>query len=82
MNTACSGFCYALAVANDAIRAGSATNVLVVGTEKLSQWIDWTDRTTAVIFADGAGAAVVGPVRHPRHRPGGVGSAGDKSTAI
>jgi len=35
--------------------------VLVIGAEKLSQWVDWTDRSTCIIFADGAGAAVVGP---------------------
>ncbi|MFF4416981.1 beta-ketoacyl-ACP synthase III [Streptosporangium sp. NPDC001559] len=82
VNTACSGFCYALAVADDAIRSGSATNVLVIGTEKLSQWIDWTDRSTAVIFADGAGAAVVGPSQTPGIGPVVWGSAGDKSEAI
>ncbi|HET9894276.1 MAG TPA: beta-ketoacyl-ACP synthase III [Streptosporangiaceae bacterium] len=61
LNAACAGFCYALANASDAVRAGSATYVLVIGTEKLSQWVDWTDRSTCIIFADGAGAAVVGP---------------------
>ncbi|MBB4916328.1 beta-ketoacyl-ACP synthase III [Streptosporangium saharense] len=82
VNTACSGFCYALAVADNAIRTGSATNVLVIGTEKLSQWIDWTDRSTAVIFADGAGAAVVGPSQTPGIGPVVWGSAGDKAEAI
>ncbi|GAA3440931.1 beta-ketoacyl-ACP synthase III [Planomonospora venezuelensis] len=82
VNTACSGFCYALAVANDAIRAGSATHVLVVGTEKFSPWLDWTDRTTAVIFADGAGAAVVGPSDTPGIGPVVWGSDGDKADAI
>ena len=61
LNAACAGFCYALASASDAVRAGSARHVLVIGAEKLSQWIDWTDRSTCIIFADGAGAAVVGP---------------------
>jgi len=61
VNAACAGFCYALSNAADAIRAGSARNVLVVGAEKLSQWVDWTDRSTCIIFADGAGAAVVSP---------------------
>jgi 3-oxoacyl-[acyl-carrier-protein] synthase-3 len=61
LNAACAGFCYALASASDAVRAGSARNVLVIGAEKLSQWVDWTDRSTCIIFADGAGAAVVGP---------------------
>jgi 3-oxoacyl-[acyl-carrier-protein] synthase-3 len=62
LNAACAGFCYALANASDAVRAGTARNVLVIGAEKLSQWVDWTDRATCIIFADGAGAAVVGPV--------------------
>ena len=61
LNAACAGFCYALAAASDAVRAGSAKYVLVIGAEKLSQWVDWTDRATCIIFADGAGAAVVGP---------------------
>ncbi|MEV7965589.1 beta-ketoacyl-ACP synthase III [Sphaerisporangium sp. NPDC088356] len=82
VNAACAGFCYALAAAGDAVRAGSATNVLVIGTEKLSQWVDWTDRATCVIFADGAGAAVVGPSETPGIGPVVWGSAGDKSEAI
>lgn len=59
LNSACAGFCYALATASDAIRGGSAHNVLVIGAEKMSQWVDWSDRSTCIIFADGAGAAVV-----------------------
>jgi 3-oxoacyl-[acyl-carrier-protein] synthase-3 len=82
VNAACAGFCYALSAASDAIRAGSARHVLVVGSEKMSQWVDWTDRTTAVIFADGAGAAVVGPSETPGIGPVAWGSAGDKSGAI
>jgi len=70
LNAACAGFCYALATASDAVRAGTARNVLVIGAEKLSQWIDWTDRSTCIIFADGAGAAVVGPVTDPDAGPG------------
>jgi 3-oxoacyl-[acyl-carrier-protein] synthase-3 len=62
LNAACAGFCYALAAASDSVRAGTATNVLVIGAEKLSQWVDPTDRSTAIIFADGAGAAVVSPL--------------------
>jgi 3-oxoacyl-[acyl-carrier-protein] synthase-3 len=59
LNTACSGFSYALGTADHAIRAGAARNAIVIGAEKLSDVTDWTDRTTAVLFADGAGAAVV-----------------------
>jgi 3-oxoacyl-[acyl-carrier-protein] synthase-3 len=54
----------------NAVRAGSARNVLVIGAEKLSQWVDWTDRSTCIIFADGAGAALVGPVTDPAEGPG------------
>jgi 3-oxoacyl-[acyl-carrier-protein] synthase-3 len=59
LNTACSGFSYALANADHAIRAGATRNAIVIGVEKLSEITDWTDRSTAVIFGDGAGAAVV-----------------------
>jgi 3-oxoacyl-[acyl-carrier-protein] synthase-3 len=61
LNAACAGFCYALAVAADSVKAGSARNALVIGAEKMSAWVDQTDRSTCIIFADGAGAAVVGP---------------------
>jgi 3-oxoacyl-[acyl-carrier-protein] synthase III len=86
LNAACAGFCYALASASDSVRAGSARHVLVVGAEKLSQWIDWTDRSTCIIFADAAGAAVVGPVTDPDAGPGigpvVWGSAGDMASKI
>jgi len=82
INAACAGFCYALAAASSAIQTGSATHVLIVGTEKFSHWVDWTDRSTAVIFADGSGAAVVGPSDTPGIGPVVWGSAGDKSDAI
>ncbi len=59
VNTACSGFSYALATADHAVRAGASRNALVIGAEKLSDFTDWTDRSTAIIFGDGAGAAVV-----------------------
>jgi 3-oxoacyl-[acyl-carrier-protein] synthase III len=71
LNAACAGFCYAIGVASDSVRAGSARHVLVIGAEKLSQWIDWTDRSTCIIFADGAGAAVVSPA--PDGGPSGIG---------
>ncbi|MDQ2708133.1 MAG: ketoacyl-ACP synthase III [Actinomycetota bacterium] len=61
VNTACAGFCYGLGIASDLVRAGSSRHVLVIGAEKLSHWLDWDDRATCIIFADGAGAAVVGP---------------------
>ncbi|MBT8228511.1 MAG: ketoacyl-ACP synthase III [Dactylosporangium sp.] len=71
LNTACSGFSYALATVDHAIRAGSARNAIVVGSEKLSDVIDWSDRTTCVLFGDGAGAAVVTAV--PPDQPSGIG---------
>jgi 3-oxoacyl-[acyl-carrier-protein] synthase-3 len=85
MNAACAGFCYALASASDAVRTGTARNVLVVGAEKLSQWIDWTDRSTCIIFADGAGAVVVSPAAGPDEvgiGPVVWGSAGDMADKI
>ena len=59
VNAACSGFLYALTVADKFIRCGDAKKVLVVGAETLTRIIDWTDRTTCVLFGDGAGAAVL-----------------------
>jgi 3-oxoacyl-[acyl-carrier-protein] synthase III len=59
VNVACSGFSHALALADHSIRAGSATTALVIGAERLSDFTDWTDRTTCVLVADAAGAAVV-----------------------
>jgi len=56
---ACSGFPYALAVAEGFVRSGMYKNILVVGAEVLSGFIDWKDRSTCVLFGDGAGAAVV-----------------------
>jgi 3-oxoacyl-[acyl-carrier-protein] synthase-3 len=59
IGAACAGFVYGLEVASAHIAAGSADTVLVVGTEVLSRFLDFSDRTTAVLFGDGAGAAVV-----------------------
>jgi 3-oxoacyl-[acyl-carrier-protein] synthase-3 len=55
----CSGFVYALATANNFIRAGQANNVLVIGAEEFSRIVDWSDRSTCVLFGDGAGAVVL-----------------------
>jgi 3-oxoacyl-[acyl-carrier-protein] synthase-3 len=82
LNAGCAGFCYALGMASDAVRAGDARNVLVVGVERLTDVTDPTDRSTAVIFADGAGAAVVGPSDEPGIGPVAWGSDGDQSNAI
>src|SRR5690348_1003751 len=55
LNAACAGLCYALACASDAIRAGTSRYALVIGSEKMTAWIDPDDRSTCIIFADGAG---------------------------
>ncbi|KNB51899.1 beta-ketoacyl-ACP synthase III [Streptomyces caatingaensis] len=59
VNVVCAGFTHALATADHAIRAGAARNALVVGVEKFTDVVDWTDRSTCVLVGDGAGAAVV-----------------------
>lgn len=69
ISAACAGFCYGIALASDMIRGGSARHVLVVGVEKLSDFTDIRDRSTAFIFGDGAGAVVVGPSRTPGFGP-------------
>jgi 3-oxoacyl-(acyl-carrier-protein) synthase III len=82
LNAGCAGFCYALGVANDSIRAGSSRNALVVGVERLTDVTNLEDRTTAVIFADGAGAAVLGASDEPGIGPVVWGSDGDQFNAI
>jgi 3-oxoacyl-[acyl-carrier-protein] synthase-3 len=85
LNTACSGFSYALGTADHAIRAGATRNAIVIGAEKLSDLTDWTDRTTAVLFGDGAGAAVVTGVpdgEQPGVGPVLWGSAPDKGDVL
>jgi len=77
LNAACAGFCYALNTASDLVRGGSARRVLVIGAERFQEWIDWQDRANCIIFADGAGAAVVGPAEEPAIGPAALGSAGD-----
>ncbi len=59
VQAACSGFVYALDLADRQIRTGAATTALVIGSEKLTSFIDWQDRGTAVLFGDGAGAVVL-----------------------
>ncbi|MBK7820449.1 MAG: ketoacyl-ACP synthase III [Tessaracoccus sp.] len=60
VSAACAGFCYGIGVAEGMVRAGSATNVLVLGVEVLSRYVDINDRSTAFLFSDGAGAVIVG----------------------
>ncbi|BBX86627.1 beta-ketoacyl-ACP synthase III [Mycolicibacterium aubagnense] len=78
----CAGFGYSLGVAADMIRAGSAGRILVVGSEKLSDAVDMTDRSNAFIFADGAAAVVVGPTEEQGIGPSVAGSDGEQSSAI
>ncbi|WP_134324502.1 beta-ketoacyl-ACP synthase III [Cumulibacter soli] len=82
VNAACAGFCYALSQASNAIQVGDATTALVVGVEKLTDWVDPQDRSTCIIFADGAGAAIVGRSETQQIGPAVWGSAGDRPEAI
>jgi 3-oxoacyl-[acyl-carrier-protein] synthase-3 len=59
-STACAGFVYALSIADQFIRNGIIKNALVIGSEVMSRVVDWTDRTTCVLFGDGAGAVILG----------------------
>ena len=65
LQAVCTGFVYAVSVADKFIRTGSARCALVVGAETLSRVIDWTDRGTCVLFGDGAGAVVLGAAQEP-----------------
>ena len=65
VETACSGFMYALSIADKYVRCGEARKALVIGAETLSRITDWTDRSTAILFADGAGAVVLEPASEP-----------------
>lgn len=65
ISAACAGYCYGIAQADSLVRAGVARYVLVVGAEKLSDFISPTDRSISFLLGDGAGAAIVGPSDHP-----------------
>jgi 3-oxoacyl-[acyl-carrier-protein] synthase-3 len=82
ISAACAGFCHGVALASDMIRAGSARHVLVIGVERLSDITDVNDRGTAFIFADGAGAVVVGPSDAPGIGPVVWGSDGEQFDLI
>ena len=66
ISAACSGFLYGLTIADNFIQGGSYKNILVIGAETLSKITDWTDRSTCVLFGDGAGAAIVQPSDNKR----------------
>lgn len=82
LSAGCAGFCYALGVASDIVRCGTERYVLVIGVEKLSDAIDLTDRSTAFIFGDGAGAVVVGASHEAEIGPVVWGSDGAQSDLI
>jgi 3-oxoacyl-[acyl-carrier-protein] synthase III len=82
ISAACAGFCYGVSMANDMVRSGSAKYVLVIGCEKLSDFTDSYDRSTAFIFGDGAGAVVIGPSDEPGIAPTIWGSDGSEYEAI
>lgn len=82
LNAACAGFAYGVAQADALIRAGAATYALVIGTEKLSDVVDPTDRSISFLLGDGAGAAVIGPSDFPGIGPTIWGSDGSKSDAV
>jgi 3-oxoacyl-[acyl-carrier-protein] synthase III len=82
ISAACAGFCHGVAMAADFVRAGSASHVLVIGVERLSDLTDVGDRGTAFIFADGAGAAVIGPSDTPGIGPVVWGSDGEQFDLI
>jgi 3-oxoacyl-[acyl-carrier-protein] synthase-3 len=82
VNAACAGFAYAVAQADALIRGGIAHYALVVGTEKLSDVVDPTDRSISFLLGDGAGAAVIGPSDTPGIGPTVWGSDGSKADAV
>ncbi|HEX2905031.1 MAG TPA: beta-ketoacyl-ACP synthase III [Jatrophihabitans sp.] len=82
VNAACAGFVYGLAQASNAVLSGQAGNVLVIGSEKLTDYVDLYDRSTGIIFADGAGAAVVTGADATAIGPVAWGSDGALATSI
>jgi 3-oxoacyl-[acyl-carrier-protein] synthase III len=82
ISAACAGFCYGVAMASDMVRGGSVGHALVIGVERLSDLTDLHDRGTAFIFADGAGAAVVGPSERAGIGPVVWGSDGEQFDLI
>lgn len=82
ISAACAGFCYGIGQADALIRGGDARHVLVVGAEKLSDFVSPTDRSISFLLGDGAGAAVVGPSEQPLIGPTVWGSDGDHWSTI
>jgi 3-oxoacyl-[acyl-carrier-protein] synthase-3/beta-ketoacyl ACP synthase len=82
ISAGCAGFCHGLNLASSMVRSGAETYVLVIGVEQLSRFMDPTDRGTAFIFADGAGAVVVGPADAAGIGPTAWGSDGSQAHVI
>ena len=82
ISAACAGYCYGIAQADSLVRSGTAKYVLVVGGEKLSDFIDPTDRSISFLLGDGAGAAIVGPSDTPGISKSVWGSDGSKWEAV
>ncbi len=82
VNAACAGYAYAVTQADALIRAGAARYALVIGSEKLSDIVDPTDRSISFLLGDGAGAAVIGPSETPGIAPAVWGSDGSKADAV
>jgi 3-oxoacyl-[acyl-carrier-protein] synthase III len=82
INAACAGFCYAVSMAHDFIKAGTSKKVLVIGAEKITDFTDPADRATAFIFADGAGAVIIGEASEAGIGPVEWGSDADSRDAI
>jgi 3-oxoacyl-[acyl-carrier-protein] synthase-3 len=82
ISAACAGFCYATAMADSFVRTGTSKYVLIIGVERLSDMTNKHDRSTAFLFADGAGAAVIGPSDQPRIGPVVWGSDGEQAPLI
>ncbi|MFI8853416.1 beta-ketoacyl-ACP synthase 3 [Streptomyces sp. 891-h] len=82
LNAACAGFCYALATADGLLRSGTSRCALVIGAERMTDWVDPSDVDTATVFADGAGAAVVVPADTPGVHPVVWGGDGDQASLV
>lgn len=82
ISAACAGYCYGIGQADALVRAGAARNVLVIGAEKMSEFVDPTDRSISFLLGDGAGAVVIGPSDFPGIGPTVWGSDGGQAQLI
>lgn len=82
LNNACAGFCTALATADHTLRAGAAKHALVIGAEKMSDLVDWTDRASCILLGDGAGAAVISATDDAKIGPVTWGSDPTRNNAV